>query len=311
MSLTSELSQKNSFVRQFIQDEFPHIGDLCRQLNHQLGSIPNPTVTYDKRTASLVGTAFDYRVRSYFSDEPQKSVAIQAGVRSMNLLYSMAAKDGEIIRSAWNESAAQSLFEALKQFIRHARPKGRRLPEAEEEYLCRFCALLAQLDNAGRMIPSENLARAGSVASMLSRIEEGVAHELMALSYLFHERHASVVRNFKHVFVGQTLAGSGDVGGADFDLIVDGCLFEIKTRGKFKIVPEFVWQLIGYWLLDYNDKFRIRSGAIYLSRQGYLHNFDLKRDLLRTRRPMEHIRIPFRNRLSNYAWQKAQGERDD
>lgn len=72
-------------------------------------------------------------------------------------------------------------------------------------------------------------------------------------------------------------AGSGEIGGADADLIAAGCLIDVKTT----VVPKFsktrlLYQLLGYVLLDYEDAYRIRSVAIYLSRQALLVRWPLQ-----------------------------------
>jgi len=72
-------------------------------------------------------------------------------------------------------------------------------------------------------------------------------------------------------------AGSGEIGGADADLIAAGCLIDVKTT----VDPKFsktrlLYQLLGYVLLDYEDAYRIRSVAIYLSRQALLVRWPLQ-----------------------------------
>jgi hypothetical protein len=65
------------------------------------------------------------------------------------------------------------------------------------------------------------------------------------------------------------------VGGADADLIVDGCLIDIKASVQPKINPEWLRQLAGYVLLDYTDEQRIHSVGIYMARQGVLLTWSL------------------------------------
>lgn len=66
-----------------------------------------------------------------------------------------------------------------------------------------------------------------------------------------------------------TFDGSALIGGADADLIVDGCLIEIKTTVKPETLPrDVLYQLLGYVLLDFTDKHGISSVGLYLSRQG-------------------------------------------
>jgi hypothetical protein len=72
-----------------------------------------------------------------------------------------------------------------------------------------------------------------------------------------------------------TFAGSVDVGGADADLIVDGCLLEIKTSTQNALDSAWLRQLAGYALLDYADEYAIQSVGIYMARHGVLLNWPL------------------------------------
>ena len=64
-----------------------------------------------------------------------------------------------------------------------------------------------------------------------------------------------------------TFVGSRDLLGADADLIVEGCLVEIKTTIQRRVRDNWIDQLLGYVLLDYEDQFQINEVAIYLARQ--------------------------------------------
>ena len=67
-----------------------------------------------------------------------------------------------------------------------------------------------------------------------------------------------------------TFVGSDDIGGADADIIVDGCLIEMKASIQPKIDTQWLFQLVGYALLDYDDHYNIQSVGIYMTRQGKL-----------------------------------------
>ena len=80
-------------------------------------------------------------------------------------------------------------------------------------------------------------------------------------------------------------AASMLVGGADADLVLDGCLIDIKTTKYPRLDPRDFYQLIGYYLLygfdgiDCSDSkttgHEINSLAIYFSRFGYLWKFSV------------------------------------
>lgn len=69
--------------------------------------------------------------------------------------------------------------------------------------------------------------------------------------------------------------GSKDVGNADADLIVDGCLIDIKASICPKIEAGYLRQLAGYLLLDYDDMLHINSVGIYMARQRLLLKWDV------------------------------------
>jgi hypothetical protein len=96
--------------------------------------------------------------------------------------------------------------------------------------------------------------------------------------------------------VGGSLAGSTDIQGADFDLLVDGCLLDLKATRKAKVTTQNLRQLAGYWLLDYQDKFKIRSFAVSLLRHGHTERFDIVRDL-RPSGKFTSLRSTFRREL--------------
>src|SRR5262249_21359892 len=79
-----------------------------------------------------------------------------------------------------------------------------------------------------------------------------------------------------------TFEGSPDVGGADADLILGDCLVEIKTTLNPCWNRDWLYQLLGYVLLDYADHYQIRSIAIYLARQETIVRWPLKDVLTKT-----------------------------
>ena len=70
-------------------------------------------------------------------------------------------------------------------------------------------------------------------------------------------------------------AGSAAIDGADADLIVDHQLIEIKTTVKATLGRDWVWQLIGYLLLDWDDAHEISGRGLYSSRHGILVTWSL------------------------------------
>jgi hypothetical protein len=112
-----------------------------------------------------------------------------------------------------------------------------------------------------------------SFEELLALVEEGWIDDLCQLTALFHDTCQHLL--LQPFNLNPTFAGSGDVGGADTDLIVDGCLIEIKTSKQMQIDADWLRQLVGYVLLDYNDEYHINSVALYMVRQGVLFTWPL------------------------------------
>ena len=65
-----------------------------------------------------------------------------------------------------------------------------------------------------------------------------------------------------------TFEGSRDVGGANGDLIVNGCLWDIKTTLNKRAKGVWLYQLLGYVLLDYRDEHEIDHVGFLFPRQA-------------------------------------------
>ena len=67
-------------------------------------------------------------------------------------------------------------------------------------------------------------------------MDSAIVADVVLLSGMFFERHQDLIRS---------RFGSVDVpGGADLDMIIDGCLFDFKTTLKPKVTTEALRQLV-------------------------------------------------------------------
>lgn len=305
MSLTFELQSKDSFVRRFIDAEFPHLQKLSKQINSSLERYESDLHQLYQKTVlyMLAGTAMDYRIRMYFSDTPHKQGALATGLSAIRGASISGYRNPwfDLHKSREYIGISGKLILSFERFVKQFKPVRRRLAPSKEEQLCRYCVLFAHIDFFRRFSPGalEYLIKIGShdVNSMLKAMDKDVVKDIMDLSSRFYSENKKLLKGFSKVYVGKSLAGSKDVGGADFDLVVDGCLFEVKTTTKPKITTAFLRQLIGYFLLDYTDQFKIRKAAIHLTRQNHALSFDMKKDLLRSKRSLQEIRESFRNEI--------------
>jgi hypothetical protein len=300
--------REDTFVRRFIDREFPHLQSVSRALNRKIRQlepyyIPNYTSKY---LYMLVGTAIDYRIRAYLTEQPVGDAVL----KGLSILNSFSLSG-----NLWSTSKGQVAKNIIKSFATHVkdvRPKRKLLSIADEEKLCRYCVLLAHLDfiyRASLFSPSwEWMIKIASTEiheMLIASAEPQIIEDVMALSIRYYYRNEEFLKTFNTAVAGETLKGSLDVK-ADFDAVIDRCPYDFKTISLPIIKTEYLRQLIGYWLLDYDDAFKIRSAAIYLTRQGYVENFDIQRELLRTDRSPVQLRKVFRDGIKRF---KREAER--
>lgn len=294
-SLTAQIA-KDSFVRRLIDASFPHLAVISRACNKRLrelglGTVP-PVHEY-RVVAMLVGTAIDYRIRAYFSRQVHRSPVVELGA-------------GFFCKFSKKERQLNCFINSFDTFLAATKPEGRQLDPPTEEQLCRYCIVLAYLDFIGRSpFGSSAIEVLTSIMNRdpkktLATIDSKITADLILLSKQFYEQHIRTVLKAKNVQIGRTLAGSADIGGADFDLLVDGCLIDLKATRRATISTQHLRQLVGYWLLDYNDAFKIRRVAVSLLRHGHTEYFDIERDLLPVASASE-LRRAFRRKLRSAA----------
>lgn len=179
---------------------------------------------------------------------------------------------------------ARSFFVSLDETLSRLGPwqdPRPRLDEEDERLLCRYCAVLAIIEQVfrfGRVPPGSPLIEpepAQDSSELLSRVPDLWVEDLCALSWGFHDSQEKLLGEVRQVELGPTFDGSRDVGGADADMILDGLLVDMKTTTSPKVKGEMIHQLLGYVLLDYSDHYGIQQVGIYLSRQRKLITWTL------------------------------------
>ena len=91
--------------------------------------------------------------------------------------------------------------------------------------------------------------------------------DMQSLSQLFYERFEKRIPE-SNFHLNPTFDGSGYIGGADADLIVDTCLIDIKTTIGPRVQNRDLYQLLGYVLLDFSHEYELDQVSLYFSRQG-------------------------------------------
>ena len=198
-------------------------------------------------------------------------------------IHSMGARLAELGFGARDddiqlEGVYQDFFRGLDDLTRRNYPVSTRFTEAREDETNRYCIVLALLEEVFRMGggPNSPLFRKEhtSAGNLLDIPEDHWIDDMRILSWKFYD-------SFNHLptlpySLNPTFEGSRDVGGADADLIVDSALIDIKTTIESKVRNEWLWQLLGYVLLDYSDHNRINGVGLYMARQGILFQWDVE-----------------------------------
>lgn len=259
------------------------------------------------------GTAFDYRARLYFQATPSEETVAYRGAVNLRWINSRRERmaffsepepelpEGERTtgRMWWVNSIGERLapvsepelaeffasikepepefaefFASLDAWLAAHQTVRTRLSEAEENELNRYCVAMAMMDGlyrSGRWVEELNFSR----HKLLDIADDVMLADMRNLSCRFFDEWDRKGMFDKPFVLGPIFDGSRNVGGADADLIVDRCLYDIKTTKHAKIPLGFLRQLIGYVLLDYSDEYELDSIGLYMSRQGLTCKWDL------------------------------------
>ncbi len=305
MSLTREIANKNSPVSRFLADTFGagargFLVEPRKRLKNSSILRPPASGAYPWNT---VGSAIDYRIRYYFSAAPwHELVAAQGALNLQGHIH--VDVDSETGRRDidYEQSISEEFlrfFQDFDSFLRRTPVSGLKLKDEQEREFLRYCYVLALLDEVARsgLRPGTPLDRRFANTEQLLELASPMCiDDLRMLSRSFYSEHGALFSR-RHV-LNPTFEGSTDVSGADGDLIVDGALIDIKTSIQLQIKTEWLWQLLGYALLDYSDEHKIRKIGFYMTRQSMLEVWDID-DVLdklmgSNRRSLNELRAEFK-----------------
>ena len=287
MSLTSELTRRDSPAKRFFRETFPNTRETLAQVrsalrDNELIHRLNPGAP--PHAYAQIGAAIDYRIRYSFAPTPAPYLvawrgawaiadALPRDVPSFVLdvlrgLQEMIPEDTPRVSGP----VIAEFFNGLDRLVTLSAPHQRMLGLDEERALARYCLMLAAFEAVRRAVawpawppPFLRDEPPASATDLLSAVPDDWVEDLTALSTAFAERYpewrgAAATLN-------PTFAGSIDIGGADADFILDGCLWEIKTTKVNVGQSAYIYQLLGYALLDYDNEFGIARGGLLFPRQ--------------------------------------------
>jgi hypothetical protein len=305
-SLSQELRIPTSPVTQWFRSRLPNYALASKAFREQVRGAETilPPESDTKFPYPAVGQAIDYRLRYYFGETPvQKLVAVKGMNRLIETLQ-VWSRSGAVPAkfSAWKgfdaffattTSEASNVHSGivipalgleflggLQQVLRDAPPVGQRLPIAEEESLCRHCFILALFDEIARApwsrgdSPLFSLRPRAGLDDLLAVAQAPWVEDIRAMSHLFYDRHPYLL-DLPAVL--NPVFGRSDVAlsGADADIILDGCLIDFKATINPKFERDWLYQILGYAFLDFEDSYRIHSVGLYMARQGALVQWPL------------------------------------
>lgn len=168
----------------------------------------------------------------------------------------------------------------LRDTLADMRPVKRRLERSQEELLERYCVVLSLYEmiyRSGRVPEFLHLPTTTApfvpttIDDLLAVPQPHWIDDLCTLSWAFFDDNADLLG--RPTILNPTFDGSAHVGGADADadadMIVDDCLVDVKLTidSGLKKLGAWLYQLLGYTLLDYSDRYGIRNVALYMPRQ--------------------------------------------
>lgn len=294
MNLTSELKRRDSPVKRFFRETFPNTRETLAQVRSALrgnelihcldpGAPPH--------VYAQIGTAIDYRIRYSFAPTPAPYLiawrgawaiadALPQGVPPfvLDVLMDFQEMIPEDTPRLPGPMIAE-FFNGLDVMVTLTAPHQRMPGPDEERVLARLCLMLAAFEAVSRALawPPAFLRDKPprSMTDLLSAVPDDWVEDVAALSAAFSARYpewrgATATLN-------PTFAGSADIGGADADFILDGCLWDIKTTKVLKGQSVHIYQLLGYALLDYDDQFGIDRVGLLFPRQDTVAQWSLPR----------------------------------
>ena len=327
MSLTSLIDDTKSPVGQFFRERMPLTRQVVSKVNASVKDAPTIRLgdSTERIPYATLGTAIDYRIRYYFPVGNYRDLVAWRGAAMLSdqpiwingepgesyylPLDSMATAEEYVLAyarqsvptggSSLPKEMIEGYFSDLETFIAEIAPAGRLLEQEQESLLNRYCVVLALFEEVRRAGPRPDslLFRNAVHASedLLNIVQSDWIEDLSAQSKAFYDCFSDKLG--AECILNPIFAGSIDVGGADGDLIVESALLDVKATINSRIAGSWLYQLIGYALLDYDNQYKLTNAGIYLTRQGRLIDWDIQ-SLIDSLRPnpqtLDELRRDFR-----------------
>ena len=210
-------------------------------------------------TYGQIGRAIDYRIRFHFAPTPSARLVAANGADHVARGH---------VQPALTDGCVVGFFDELGQMIKKIEPHRRSTTESEERSLGRFCLILAAFEGVFRAGPVAwppsyfGEAPPGTTSELLALVPDDWVDDVAALARAFADQYPQW--RGADAMLNPYFGDSRDAGGADADFIADNCLWEIKTERRAKGL--WLYQLLGYVLLDYEGEYAIDRVGVLLPR---------------------------------------------
>ena len=271
LPLTGQLKHRGSPISRFLDERLPDVRAVVGDYAARLPQLPYPVQPIDVAHPDFaaLGHAVDYRLRLSLGHGPGDAVGL--GVQALHPRHDLPGAPATAVRAALHAAGLQ----LLEQVERHLDSGGTYLDDQALSRLCFVAAHFEDVYRCGRLRRYSPLARADERVTLqdLTASVPGYAVQDLAAQMRLADKPFGRLRALpaQARVCGPVFTGSTDIGGADADFILGGLLLDCKatTRPRQLEAPE-IYQLAGYLLLDYDDRYRIDRVGLYLSRQGHL-----------------------------------------
>ncbi|MFJ5104726.1 hypothetical protein [Streptomyces sp. NPDC088554] len=287
VSLTSQISAPDSPFAMFASRHLPRQRTVMDGYRTAARAAPAPqqpaAPTGTTPAWGTIGAAIDHRLRYAFTCRDIVDGAVRQGIEYAASLAVQARRAEALL------AVGADLVAELAGLLERERPDDRDRPvlleAAAEERLDRLCVAMVWFEEvyrSGVLAVTGPLARLGAgltLSALLAEVPGYVVRDLEVQVGLAQHAlaglRAETSRDNCHS--GPTFAGSRAVGGADADLIAGGLLVDFKAlKDPVRLAPSAVYQLAGYALLDFEDRFGLDRVGLYLTRSGQLITWGLE-----------------------------------
>jgi hypothetical protein len=275
MSLAWHFRNKlDSPIGEFLQKRLSHTKRLTIHANGQLQRKRTFLPSSPYCPFSTLERAIRYRICYSFALTPSKELLAWCGAFERLVCF-----DDEVyVGGPYTSNVLKLYFEHLDETLNIQQPIGRSLDAKSEHLLARYCFVLALLEevirrNSYRYSPLVMPRPKKSVDELLAIPQEEWIDDLCNLFRMFYKHYASILS--RPSILSPSFAGETGLVWAGADLLVDGCVMQIKASVEPKIQSMWLRNLAGCVLLDFEDQHHIHSVGIYMVRQGLLVSWSL------------------------------------